>query len=58
MNLINKEAKINPISSENYPTIAKRPKYSVLDIKNTSKVLDLKFEHWREELKNTISMMK
>ena len=58
MNLINREAKINPISSENYPTIAKRPKYSVLDIKNTSKVLDLKFEHWREELKNTISMMK
>ena len=58
MNLINKDTIINPISSENYPTIAKRPKYSVLDIKNTSNVLDLKFEHWRKELRKTISMMK
>ena len=40
--LIQKPVTINPISSSNYPTKAKRPKYSVLDCKSSLQSISFK----------------
>ena len=49
--LIQKPVTINPISSSNYPTKAKRPKYSVLDCKSSLQSISLKNNHWKSALK-------
>ena len=49
--LIQKPVIINPISSSNYPTKAKRPKYSVLDCKSSLQSISLKNNHWKSALK-------
>ena len=54
LGIINNKAIINPIKTYEYPTPAKRPKYSVLDTRNTSKLLKFKPKHWRENLKNIL----
>ena len=48
--IIKKTAKIFPIKSEDYPTLAKRPPYSILDFSNTKKLLGIEGIYWREEL--------
>ena len=48
--LIEKAAKVNPISSSSYPTKAQRPNFSVLDCSTTYKFLDLEPLHWRSSL--------
>ncbi len=45
---------IKPISSFEYNSIAKRPKYSLLDNVDTIEKLGIKINHWRENLKNII----
>jgi len=50
--------KVNPIQTKDYPTLAKRPQYSVL---NKSKIkTDFKIEipYWRDSLKNCIAKIK
>ena len=50
--------KVNPIQTEDYPTLAKRPHYSVL---NKSKIkTDFKIEipYWRDSLKDCIKKIK
>tara|TARA_A100001388_G_scaffold189430_1_gene142455 strand:+ start:1602 stop:2498 length:897 start_codon:yes stop_codon:yes gene_type:complete len=49
--LIQKPVTINPISSSNYPTKAKRPKYSVLDCKSSLQSISQKNNHWKSALK-------
>ena len=49
--LIQKPVSINPISSSNYPTKAKRPKYSVLDCKSSFQSISYKNNHWKSALK-------
>ena len=51
LRLIKKPVTINPISSSNYPTKAKRPKYSVLDCKSSLKSISLENSHWKSALK-------
>lgn len=41
---------INPIESKDYPTLAKRPFYSVLNKSKIKKTYKLKIPHWRESL--------
>jgi len=41
---------INPIRTEDYPTAARRPPYSVLDCSTTHAALDLKPPQWRSNL--------
>lgn len=42
---------INPIGTEDYPTVATRPAYSVLDkSKVLSAIPELKFIHWQDQL--------
>ena len=48
--LINKAGEIKPIKSNEYPSKALRPIYSVLDTYNTKKIMGLKNSHWRDEL--------
>jgi dTDP-4-dehydrorhamnose reductase len=47
--------RVNPIKTEDYPTLAKRPTYSVLDKSRNLKDLRFKFMHWNESLKSMLS---
>ena len=49
-----KEANVLPINTSEYPTPAQRPKYSLLDTKHTSSLLDINPIHWRKNLKNIL----
>ena len=58
MELVNINCKVNPIQTKDYPTLAKRPHYSVL---NKSKIkTDFKIEipYWRDSLKDCIEKIK
>jgi len=46
----NTEIKINPIKTTAFPTLAKRPAYSVLDKTKIKKILNIKIPHWREPI--------
>ena len=48
------EFKVNPISSLNFNSIAKRPFYSVLSKDKVIKKFNLEIPHWRESLRNTL----
>ncbi|HEX7846483.1 MAG TPA: dTDP-4-dehydrorhamnose reductase [Chitinophagaceae bacterium] len=50
--------KINPISTAEYPTTAKRPAYSVLDKVKIQRVLNIELKGWRESLKNCLQRMQ
>lgn len=57
MKIGGKNCKVKPIQTKDYPTLAKRPQYSVL---NKSKIkTDFKIEipHWRDSLKDCIEKM-
>jgi dTDP-4-dehydrorhamnose reductase len=45
---------IKPISSDLYPTIAKRPMNSRLDTKKIKKTFMLELPHWKEEVKKVL----
>ena len=51
LGLIQNPVSINPISSSNYPTKAKRPKYSVLDCKSSFQSISYKSNHWKSAIK-------
>jgi len=48
----NKKVEIQPIKTEDYPTAARRPKYSVLSKKKIRKELGLKIRNWDEALED------
>ena len=48
----------NPISTENYPTAAKRPRYSVLDTSKTQQTFDEQMPFWKDSLKKAIKNIK
>jgi dTDP-4-dehydrorhamnose reductase len=47
LDFIKRDKYILPIPSYKYPTLAKRPKFSVLDSSFTNELLDLPYKHWR-----------
>ena len=49
-----KEAIVLPINTSEYPTPAQRPKYSLLNTKNTSNLLKIKPIHWRKNLRDIL----
>lgn len=48
---------IKPISSDVYPTLAKRPMNSRLDTKKIKKTFMLEFPHWEEEVKRILKVL-
>ena len=48
-------AKVNPISTAEYPTPAKRPAYSLMDCSASRKLLELEPIHWRQGLKRVFA---
>jgi len=49
--------KVIPIPTENYPTPAKRPHYSVLDKKETRKFYGKEIPHWRDALVGCLELI-
>ncbi|MBW2465924.1 MAG: dTDP-4-dehydrorhamnose reductase [Deltaproteobacteria bacterium] len=49
---------VKPIRTEEYPTPAKRPAYSVLDKSSTWKTLGYKASHWRDSLRRMLEELK
>ena len=58
LNFINSERSIYPISSNEYKSSCPRPKYSVLDNKETEKLFNIKSNHWEKDLKKLIKKIK
>ena len=56
--LLEKTAKVIPISSEEYITKAKRPKFSLLDCKSTKKLLNIENRYWRYSLLEILKEIK
>lgn len=54
MGLLESEATVNPLTSEQYPTPAARPHYSVLELTSTWERLGIKSAHWREDLRTML----
>ena len=48
--LTNKDCVVNPCTSDEYPTPAKRPAYSVLSKEKIQKTLGIKLPDWKESL--------
>ncbi len=55
MRLSGLDCVVKPIKSEQYPTPAKRPFYSVLDKDKIKDVFGINIKHWVESLQNAIS---
>jgi len=43
-----------PIKSEDYPTLAERPKYSVLNKSKIKEAINIEIPHWRDSLKQCL----
>ena len=55
LGLLQKPARVQPISTEDYPTPARRPSYSLLDCTDSRRALDLEGQHWRSALRDVLS---
>ena len=56
--LLTKAVPIIPIRTQDYPTPARRPAYSVLDKTDTYSALGTPAAHWRVELRNALSQLE
>lgn len=50
MEIGEKKCKVNPITTDQYPTKAKRPAYSVLDLSKIKEYAGIEIPEWRESL--------
>ena len=53
----NKKIEIQPIKTEDYPTAARRPRYSVLSKEKTKKEFDLKIREWDKALEDFLNIL-
>tara|TARA_B100001057_G_C22624529_1_gene861935 strand:+ start:20 stop:889 length:870 start_codon:yes stop_codon:yes gene_type:complete len=58
MELAELNCKVNPITTKDYPTLAKRPYYSVLDKTNIKKDFNIEIPSWRKSLEECINRLK
>jgi dTDP-4-dehydrorhamnose reductase len=54
LGLVPTGVEVIPIATEDYPTAARRPAYSVLDKRVTTEALEIRPVHWRENLRLTL----
>ena len=50
LGILKRKATVKPLKSEEYISLAKRPKFSILDIKQTSDLLEMEPLDWKENL--------
>lgn len=55
LGLLDNKARLLPIRTEQYPTPAARPAYSVLDKSKTEALLQIVLPHWRDSLRQMLS---
>ncbi len=55
LGMIHRPVRITPISSNEYPTAAMRPAFSVLDKRSTCTLLGTEPEHWRVTLRQALA---
>ena len=48
---------VNPVSSSQYPTPAKRPNYSVLDTTKIQQVFNIEIPFWKDSLEKCIALL-
>lgn len=53
-----KAPEVSPISSDQYPTPAKRPQYSVLSNEKLGATLGVQLAHWHDALKSTLAKLQ
>ena len=58
MEIGGKTCKVNPITTDQYPTKAKRPAYSVLDLSKIKEYAGIEIPDWRESLVRCIEELK
>ena len=58
LNLLDSSCKIHPIKTDQYKSVAKRPGFSLLDISDTQKQLNLKPVYWRHSLYEILILYK
>ena len=58
MEIGGKQCKVNPITTDQYPTKAKRPAYSVLDLSKIKEYAGIEIPEWRESLVKCIEELK
>ena len=58
MEIGGKHCKVNPITTDQYPTKAKRPAYSVLDLSKIKEYAGIEIPDWRESLEKCIDELK
>ena len=49
---------LNPIKTDQYPTPAERPSYSVMDKSKIKENIDIKIPYWRNSLRNVLTIIK
>ena len=49
---------VHPITTDQYPTPARRPKYSLLDVSGTVKILNIEIHDWKQSLQHVIQLLK
>lgn len=54
LGLVSREVTVTPIATDEYPTPARRPRYSVLDTSRARAATGLTPEHWRAALRRTM----
>ncbi len=54
LGLLDRSIPIHPVATEDYPTAATRPGYSVLDTRKTRSALGLQAGHWRVNLRHML----
>lgn len=54
LGLLTRDVTVNPLRTDQYPTAAARPHYSVLELTRTWNELDLRANHWREDLRTML----
>ncbi len=58
MEIGGKTCKVNPITTDQYPTKAKRPAYSVLDLSKIKEFAGIEIRYWRDSLEICIKELK
>jgi dTDP-4-dehydrorhamnose reductase len=58
LGLLEREVQIDAIATEDYPTPARRPRYSVLDCKKTHALLGVSGEDWHDQLQAMLGELR